>query len=997
VAIDDLWDDGSESDDAQVRESGRERRTERTQRTETPQPRRARPDPDTYDDDDLRLEPAHIDLSFSVRGSPEPVPGTAGAPIPFDLEASDPDTNIDTGMRRRRTPTPSSPDLGPILISSGSEADEDNALGGAHAPLAYLHRGDFDAILRGRVVRSLDHAHGEARDRRRRERQLLRPPLRRRPFLTAGGGGGKLVQAQLDLPIGAGPAWGNGAVPGPEIVDVARRTGGQRRITDWGERREGRSERGERSERKRESERNERRDAKRRKTGHTGGGGANTKRGPRPAIRLDDTTIFANEEFAFDSDLDDPILVVPPLAPVVVGKRTFARVTSRSDPRSPIAATFPTSPGTKGAPAAGPRTPRAAAGANATTPRTACASTPAARLDDGVGKARSWANFDRFPIDFDITPLPSSVFLSDSVLTGLPAFLDDLRDADDPYAAAALPELKPLFAFGIDLHATMGRDEALAVMPIVLDGALAALGVCIENNPADDDAVLQSVLAPLSFFRDFFLRSDADSRGALYDPLRSFASRLDDIALSHRAEHRAAIHHLLPVRYALLQCALAAHTAVSQSAARLLGLLLTYGFDRTLRPVRAVLRGEADTPEITDRSAAIWVAAAHLLSSPTAQPAPGSQGQDADTDMLAAAVVDALEARYAGEIGPLAAERLWFIIFGLCVLTQFDASGTVPAEYLPAPRWGLVKRAIGLIKIAHSQEAEEAAQLGQLQGRDRYLKTMVARCLRLSSAWAWSFDRQSFSVATRDLGMIFKARGHRNLPTEAAADFPPFIAQYDISLSAADAPDSTRRASAFELYLRLACVAASDVIASAGELSEAHSAERDVQRLIMGILPLSSVPFTRASPPTPRQLAALVNRYSTMVVACYFSPSLLPWLLGNSAKWLDFRTAGFESRQVVVRGLMYLAVAVRHHDRPLAPVVGRLAEILAILEEELQAVMRGGSVATSGQQRILPSRVEIERTMVLVVTAFREVIRHAGYAPREVPAYPDPELLSECE
>jgi hypothetical protein len=46
------------------------------------------------------------------------------------------------------------------------------------------------------------------------------------------------------------------------------------------------------------------------------------------------------------------------------------------------------------------------------------------------------------------------------------------------------------------------------------------------------------------------------------------------------------------------------------------------------------------------------------------------------------------------------------------------------------------------------------------------------------------------------------------------------------------AGEDTRGETAFELYLRLVCVAASDLIGSAQSLTEAQQAEKDVQRLI---------------------------------------------------------------------------------------------------------------------------------------------------------------------
>ena len=329
-------------------------------------------------------------------------------------------------------------------------------------------------------------------------------------------------------------------------------------------------------------------------------------------------------------------------------------------------------------------------------------------------------------------------------------------------------------------------------------------------------------------------------------------------------------------------------------------------------------------------------------------------------------------------------------MFGLCALSQFDVHGRIAGDFVPVPRWTLVRRAIGLIRIAHNEDAEEKAHVDQLRGRDRYIKAMVARCVRLSAVWRWSFDRESFTVVTKDLGVIFKDRQHRNLPTEPPVDYPDFITSFDVSLTAAE---DTDHETAFELYLRLVCVAASDIIGSAKSLPGAKQAEKDVERLIMSIIPVSPVKFNRILPPTARQLGQLINRYSTMIVACYFSPSRLSWFLANSRMWAPFERADFESRQISIRGLMYLAVACRHHRQPLLPVVASLATVLSILQRELD---EAGNPSAPAQAA---TRGEIERTMVLVVTCFRQIILHHSFDKEQQArtAYPDPCLLHESE
>lgn len=658
---------------------------------------------------------------------------------------------------------------------------------------------------------------------------------------------------------------------------------------------------------------------------------------PRPAIRLDDRTIFADDDFAFD-DAPTPVSTRQP------AKRTFSRTKSASVP--------------------------------ALEPET---------LDAGIGKARSWAYLDKLSVDFGISPLPSGLYCSDGTIpgSGRLAELIDIARGQRDFAVSGCA------AHGVELYPTLTPAAVLAVAPIVFEKLYEATTARVLSQEADDID-----LAPLRFF-SAFISGHADHHDLLATLKTSsdeLSAKLDLLDLPSGKPGRHARDTILRIRWAIVELAVSVgslsndKTAFEQAIKPLLSLLLSAGFDKAVRPLKRMLRGESDSAELSDPLLTTWIAVLRLMH----------QLDDSSDHAGLSVLTPVLDTQFPqDQVGPLAAERIWYLVFGLCALNQFDDHGRTSADYSPVPHWSLVRRAIGLIKISHNEEAEEGAHLDQLQGRDRYIKIMLARCIRLSSVWQWPFDRESFSIATKDLGVIFKDRQYRNLPTEPAVDFPAFITQFNMSLTAASV--GSKRESAFELYLRLVCVAASDLISASQSLTEAQQAERDVQRLVMTIMPVSPVKFNRILPPTPRQLGQLINRYSTMVAATYFSPSLLPWLLACSKKWVTFEMADFDSRQVSIRGLMYVAVACRHHSssqsQSLHLVVDRLAEILGLLQKELDQ---------SGKESLpihAPSRLEVERTMVLVVSCVRQVILHGSFDPdqQDSVSYPDPSLLHESE
>ncbi|KIR32249.1 hypothetical protein I352_05483 [Cryptococcus deuterogattii MMRL2647] len=667
----------------------------------------------------------------------------------------------------------------------------------------------------------------------------------------------------------------------------------------------------------------------------------------RPAIQLDDDVIFAADDFDFDAEDEEHIPGAQASRP-----RQFERVKSTTPVSIPVTNV----------------------------------------LDAGVGKARSWANFDRFPVDFDISPLPSGLYCNPHSIPGsgkLNKLIMSLRYAES-YQVTMPPMVRE---YGIELTQYMSPLAIQEVVGIVFAASYQRL-LTIANTSSHNGELL---LAPIEFFGKYIAGHENgqelfELRAVTQKAVEDLSTRLDAVETS-QITNQAGRDALLKLRWELLElaCRLQANalqgqenvTLVQHCVFALLKQLLSVGFDKTIRPLKAIMRGESESPEITDTSITLWIAVLHTASAWDIR-----SGQPDGTTFLLQfdRAIDAVF--HLDQTGPIAAERIWYLIFGLCALSQFNDLGQIGQTFSAVPRWTLVRRAVSMIKVAFNEEAEKRAQPETLRGRDRYIKTMMARCVRLSSVWKWFFDRQSFSVATRNLGVIFKDRQYRNLPSEVPVDYPHFITQFNMSLTAVE---DTKRETAFELYLRLVCVAASDIISSAESLDEAHQAEKDVQRLIMSIIPVSAVKFNRILPPSARELAQLINRYSIMIAACYFSPSLLTYLIANSKKWSTFQLADFDSRQICIRGLMYLAVACRHHDQSLEPVVGRLAEILRVLQGELEAVLRGPVPAQAA------TKIEIERTMVLVVTCFRQMIEHYSFDVEEQakPAYPDPSLLHE--
>ncbi|WVQ73377.1 hypothetical protein IAR50_002948 [Cryptococcus sp. DSM 104548] len=669
----------------------------------------------------------------------------------------------------------------------------------------------------------------------------------------------------------------------------------------------------------------------------------------RPAIRLDDNVIFAADDFAFESGDDDP---APRSLHPARTSRTYERVTSTSSNVS-----------------------------NAAT-----------ELDAGIGKARSWANFDRFSTDFDISPLPAGLYCDSDSIPGsgrLASLVTFLRRQGNQ--TGVMPGI--VKEFDIELAGNMPPAAVQEVIDIIFDATHRHL-LALANNSFTAPVPLGPLIFLSSYVSGHGQNGDlASLKKGLLRCVEEMLVKLDGVDIGQSSGNQLAKDSLLNIEWALFEltcrtCAGAAEEATSAVLVKectfvMLRQLLLGGFDLTIRPLKAIMAGESVSPEISETPITLWISILHSTSAwdSCAQADEGTLFHEAFDR-----VIDTVF--QLDRTGPIAAERIWYFVFGLCALSQFNEKGEINETFNAVPRWTLVKRAVSLIKVVFDEDAEKRAHPHTLRGRDRYIKAMMARCIKLSAVWKWYFERASFSLVNRDLGNIFKDRQYRNLPTEPPVDYPEFITHYDMSLSASE---NTRHETAFDLYLRLVCVAASDIIAGAESLEEAQRAEKDVQRLAMSTIPISSVKFNRILPPGPRDLAQLTNRYSTMIAACYFSPSLLEYLLTNSKNWSPFAQADYVSREVCIRGLMYLAVACRHHDQPLDHVVERLAEILKILQDELEGHAKG---TLPPQAAKMP---EIKNTMVLIVACFKEMIKHHSFDVEEQSkaVYPDPSLLHE--
>jgi hypothetical protein len=479
-----------------------------------------------------------------------------------------------------------------------------------------------------------------------------------------------------------------------------------------------------------------------------------------------------------------------------------------------------------------------------------------------------------------------------------------------------------------------------------------------------------------------------------------------------------------------------ARELVERYSGVLMRRLLEHGFNRTIKAVKvaaadAAQREELDQSEmgagqgsleIRDLTAEVWVQLIHTLHAlDTTLPLSHTAVSSPSESTFWALLTTSSTSTPFSQTGLLAAERIWYLIFGLCALSQLSPSGN---DVFPSPslsaHWPLVVRATTIVKLESDPYLDKSTPASALVKRDHYVWTVLGRVHLLASRWGWKFPLQD--VLLGQLGKaIFKSRKFVKLFSDPTADFPLFIRKANKKLietldDAADGGDS-----AFDVFLKILALAVRDIQAAArsdGTPSVVKQASRAVSRILAISAPVGKSPFTRASPPTMKDLSMLVNRYSFTMVAVFLDPTPDNSLhsLRQMRSFLSFSEADFRSRKLCIRAMMYMAVLHRHFGLDLQGVVDWFAEMTDVLLRELAKVDRPippPSLVSAASRTSLPSapitaaaangtpKNELIWALLMILGSIRHIINTPSMDPADKRAssnaYPDSILLHRCE
>ncbi|KZT09203.1 uncharacterized protein LAESUDRAFT_675011 [Laetiporus sulphureus 93-53] len=595
----------------------------------------------------------------------------------------------------------------------------------------------------------------------------------------------------------------------------------------------------------------------------------------------------------------------------------------------------------------------------------------------------------RVTVDFGIRPLPPGIAFGSDTYLGLGCLHEVISVFSADYVPAR-PNLSSFF--DIHLNPIMSPRDVEVCLEKVLD--LARDWITGRDNIAVQDSqrwqmLLHSLALHVSWVYDnavdeeragldsavekhishldtlittpVVIISDEETPNRLTFDLRWFTIELLTHLNSIRKTRFGQVHdqtHLVHARHLICE-------------------LWKAGFQDLLKPFAGEER-EATQSSLATRIAELWICMIHLLGA-WASILPTSADLAAHDITFWGIFLQTLKSEHLLQKLPsdlAISEMVWRSIFCLTSLSQFSMHGISTSSPKLGSSWPLVIAALEEINLAANPVIDGRLPKRSLRKRDEYIRILVSRCLTLTQLWRWQLTNAS--LLFNRLLDIFKSRHFANLLDEPS-DYPSFLRHSNLELLS----ENKRSDTAFTLFLKIVVQAAKDV--AGFRPGQDNHLPPHVKKLLSLCVPVGSVPFTKTSPPSNHELSMLYNRFSAVAVAIYLEPTIsnLKYRLSNARRYVNFEDADRETRRACIRGLMHLAILLRHLRLPLQDALEWLADMTNILVDEYQA----------------PEVAEYIKNWAVVsvqmlLGCVRRIIQTPLMENTQTPApYPEPELL----
>ncbi|GAA5821727.1 hypothetical protein JCM10212_002169 [Sporobolomyces blumeae] len=605
-----------------------------------------------------------------------------------------------------------------------------------------------------------------------------------------------------------------------------------------------------------------------------------------------------------------------------------------------------------------------------------------------------WATFGKFTPDFDIQRLPAGVQFASTESFVRNGHLYSLAYPDSA-------SLTTCDAFGLVFDSAASASAIESTLPALVDAVYDAASSLTAGRDAPDPIAEAS--RALRFLGSFVsktlstVHSDEKHQfgSALATQIDHLEVRLDNLGST---EPRFRMTRLVLSWYAVdLTARLGAIGAVGGDARRLARLvrnvvrrLVQHGIDKTLRSLKAVM--DPASPGglvVSEPSTEIW------LGLVTVATRPGERGDatfdETDLwDIVLEETTASLPAK-AKNGGPIVGELVSLTAMTLCAISQFLPSGISVSTPRLAAFWPAMLRSLDPIKPSALAASDAKISSTALSRRDRYLWTLFARSLVFVERWGWKLDVKDDVLAK--LYDLLAARRLANLSTEPVGDFPSFLQNLDEfgKITVDRSSDS-----AFTIFVKLV-IAAVDNLPSETE-SDKRKRNAQLTRLAVRLAPMTTA-WTRQSPELLKSDTILVNHYSLLLTLAVLHPAQAAQKVEQAAKLVTFAETDDQGRKTSIRAILYFALAFRHFDISLEPVLAWLARVVVQLKSEYidiekQRRNREGWMRKGDRAEVAQGAALWQRALLLTMSlrSIQVILRTkaTGTAERTMP---DPSLL----
>lgn len=505
---------------------------------------------------------------------------------------------------------------------------------------------------------------------------------------------------------------------------------------------------------------------------------------------------------------------------------------------------------------------------------------------------------------------------------------------------------------GISFSGDMTSQEfldSLAALWRILFEAIAGL------PDSDNDVVVQSctrLCRAASLVLSSLLRSlapeDADVlRAGVECQIRQLLEKVK----SPEFEQEAGDHTMWTLLWSPLELGIRINLTVPTKPEEA-NLLVSFGDILIARLVRhglaeAVRSVQSDVVDTPLHPVELWVCLFHIL-----RPATKDDGH-----IVWSCVEKAIKAQGPGDLAPTQmSKRLWFIIQTLSDLSQFSVHGRYSSEGVPYHGWNVVLLALNATSLLPAETRGKCA-------RDKHAASVVRNCARMCNEFKWP-TKAAFPVLMR-LTSIFVSRGFVSLEHEGR-DYPKFALDNEWDKFEEPGPND----SAYVVFLKLLLRA----------LPSLKTVEQ--KKLLTQSISRSNFAFSKAEPPSIKDLSGLTNRFVGIFAAIYAAPDSDHVRIEQANQYVDFLSSDDNTRWIAIQGFQLLCQVLVFRRRSLEGVVKWLETIVDALLEDCVARTKEG-----------PVNVRVLIRSIGYVYSTVASVNNQGIFNYQRPCYPNPTIL----